>query len=285
MKSKPHSIVSLIAVLVLSQLFLLAQQIPCQGVQGDWTDSYQYDWTLGQNGNSIGGSVSIFSCPEVYWTAGGSINSSNGQFTITAVQPYPYSQVPECTSPYFTYVGSLNPPGCEIGGGTWSNPTGSGNFGWEKPCDYPATESTTTNQWTPSAPTAHRFTATVHRDYYYFGGRTVTEETAPSPPGVDTCYFPGSQFSANTTVQNPSGGVVNWSQEYQDDVGWIPDAVTYYRQQGRAPCHFYIYQQMLIACNAYGSATSFKVNELYGEINNPYVVACRDGICASTNWP
>jgi hypothetical protein len=229
--------------------------------------------------------MQIPACPDAQWQASGSINPSNGQFSLHVVQTPPLSQVPECTSPYFDYIGTLNTPGCTSGGGTWSNPTGSGNWGWDKPCDYPAGETTNTNQWHPTEPTVHRFVATVYRQFFYFGGRTVNEQTAPSPSGQDTCWFPGSQFNPSTTVQNPASGVVNWNQQYQDDVGWISEAVTYYRQQGRAPCHYTLYQLMLIACDAYGSQTSFKTNEHYGEINNPYVVACRDGICASKNWP
>jgi|SRR5580698_3970401 hypothetical protein len=66
--------------------------------------------------------------------------------------------------------------------------------------------------------------------------------------GKDSCYYLGSPILDTTTVTGGDWTVADdntWSPDY---VGWYPNAVNQYRNTGRAPCGFFVYQQMAIQC-------------------------------------
>jgi hypothetical protein len=106
-------------------------------------------------------------------------------------------------------------------------------------------------------------------------GRVVREANAGS--GVDTCHFTGSAIAPFNTI---TGGTwtVNADNTWGDDfVGWFPGAVTYYRNNGRAPCGTSFLQQMTMMC----SDNSFKnygpVNTLKGSFTTRTVTSGRAG--------
>uniref|UniRef100_Q01V67 Uncharacterized protein n=1 Tax=Solibacter usitatus (strain Ellin6076) TaxID=234267 RepID=Q01V67_SOLUE len=128
-----------------------------------------------------------------------------------------------------------------------------------------------------------------------FRGRTVTEQNANNGgggSGNDTCHFAGSAFGAfdritggNWTVgqiQGANNAANNiWGHDF---VGWLRNAVVYYRNRGRAPCGTTFLQQMVInnlnpppATVAYGNANNGGPNTLGGNINVRSVTSTRSG--------
>jgi hypothetical protein len=115
-----------------------------------------------------------------------------------------------------------------------------------------------------------------------FSNRTVRE--ADAGHGVDTCWFSGSAFSPFNSI---TGGTwtVNTDNTWGDDfVGWFNSAVTYYRNQGRAPCGTSFLQQMTMMCpngsfHNYGS-----VNTLRGSFTATTVTSGRAGLTATRRY-
>src|SRR5690606_7141465 len=81
------------------------------------------------------------------------------------------------------------------------------------------------------------------------GGRNVTEQD-PGGSGNDTCWFSGSAIAKFEAITGGSWPVETDSTWGIDYVGWFPASVTYYRNQGRAPCGTSFLQDMQIDCSA-----------------------------------
>ena len=268
----PITVLSLLWVSVLAPTNAFAV---CQGVSGQWSDNYGYNWNLTQTGTSISGTVSL-DC-GAGWTVSGSINTG-GSFQITASGG-------GCPAYTFTYSGSLSGTACDSGSGTWQNDLGdNGYWNWSKDCDKPDTETTSTSSlgWY-NYNTEYVWLATLQSySGLVFGGRTVDESDGGG--GTDSCWFSGSSIDPQTTV-SPSSGTVAWNQTYMDTVGWIDGAVTYYRTNAPSlPCGFTKSQVMAVACSSTTSLT-YKTNALSGTIYTTNVQSCRDGNCQTTTWP
>ena len=134
-----------------------------------------------------------------------------------------------------------------------------------------------------------------------FLGESVQETPALGIPGEDTCWFKKSEKSIVLSI---SGGI--WPVESgnvwkPDQVGWTPDAVTYYRNPtpppppappgppppSTVPCGFTIWQQMTIKApsdgityNNYGP-----VNALRGKMTKNEVTSERAGKSRTKKWP
>ena len=114
-----------------------------------------------------------------------------------------------------------------------------------------------------------------------FSGITVVEIQVG--PSADGCWFPGSTSDQAAL----SGGTwqIDSNNEYKgiskdhadaDSVGWKPDAVTYYRNAGRAPCEAVIRQAMEVVPPS-GPNVRYTTQELRFGINPIDVYSERDG--------
>lgn len=80
---------------------------------------------------------------------------------------------------------------------------------------------------------------------------TLTESNGQV--GTDTCYFSGSKVAAVTGVSGGTWTVLDGTWGV-DIVGWRKasngtDPVAYYRQHGRSPCQYTLYQELKLNCN------------------------------------
>lgn len=155
-------------------------------------------------------------------------------------------------------------------------------------CTAPTGETTFSDGWADDVgrATMHRFRGVLAPSYISFNGRTVTEQ---EPPGAhDTCWFPGSivdQF--HLTGGSWSVGADNaWAH---DLVGWLPEAVEYYRGErvrlGLAfPCEARVPQQMIISC---GNADPpiYQQHDLYMILSVDSVAVERAGVRRDRLWP
>ncbi len=118
-----------------------------------------------------------------------------------------------------------------------------------------------------------------------FVGRRVQEEN-PGNGGPDTCWFLGSDFGQSVSITGgpPGGWPVGSANQWGDDfVGWEADAVTYYRDAGRAPCLTSFSQRMVINCGT-GSRT-YTTNMLMMGFDYLEVWSMRAGAYAERVWP
>jgi len=128
-----------------------------------------------------------------------------------------------------------------------------------------------------SDPATFIWLATLTPSSTNFDGRTITESVSTG----DGCWFPGSAFAEVTgTDGNPASVVGN---QYQDTVGYVSAAVTYYRGQARAPCSFSSLQRVRIDCLT--SSPSFISNGLGGTIDVTTVSSSRAGQTMTRTWP
>lgn len=146
-------------------------------------------------------------------------------------------------------------------------------------CGKPTGETTTAGGWSA---TRQMWNQTLLPATKSFSGRTVTEQDGGG--GKDTCYFNGSAKTAFTAV---TGG--NWTINSDntwnnpDTVGWGTDDVSYYRQQGRAPCGTTFRQRMVIDCPS--GALTYATNTLGAGITSTTVSSTRAGHTESRTYP
>lgn len=152
-------------------------------------------------------------------------------------------------------------------------------------CQNPSGETTTSGGWADSdgLPTVHRWNVTLTPSNISFVGRSVIEQSPGG--GQDNCWFQGSQLDPNTSVTGTIWPIVAGNQfEFPDSVGWLPDAVNYYRQQGRAPCTASFQQVMSIDCPA-GGLSPYATNTIEAGIGVLIVTSRRGGGQDSRVWP
>ena len=152
--------------------------------------------------------------------------------------------------------------------------------GWV--CVMPTDESTASNGWSAGNATIHLWEQTLQPTTADFATRQVTEFDGGG--GNDTCWFAGSAYLPFDAI---TGGTwtVQASNIWGDDhVGWFPAAVTYYRNQGRAPCGTSFQQIMKINCPPFPTQ-QYTINTLTADIGVATVGSGRDGQSATRNWP
>lgn len=149
-------------------------------------------------------------------------------------------------------------------------------------CTVPSGETTQSGGWQPGAPAVHNWWQTLIGGN--FARRYVVEED-PGGGGPDTCWFPGSQYSAGTSVSGGSWGVTNNNLWGPDQVGWHPpDMVHYYRSQGQTPCGTQFPQRMVINCSN-GPPRAYTTTTLRTGITNTTVWSERSGLSVSKIGP
>jgi hypothetical protein len=144
----------------------------------------------------------------------------------------------------------------------------------------PSGETTFENAWAEAFPSAFKWRGRLSGGS--FVGRRVKEEEGGND--VDTCWWPGSQYPAATGLTIGDPWDVGANSEYGDDfVGWLPDLVSYYRSQLRAPCQNETDQNMKINRPASNWA-SYKTNRLKMGFTTTTVWSYRDGQAVSKNY-
>lgn len=172
----------------------------------------------------------------------------------------------------------------EWGQESWAGPSnGFGGVNYAAPA-IPSGETTTSAGYTDPVPTIHRFMSTLHGGS--FSGRT-TSESSPGYGGPDTCWFPGSAWGYHTSVTGGSWPPVDANNQYgADRIGWLPEAVNYYRANLRAPCETTMYQNMSINCPGCSSDPyHYITNTIRTGMSEFSVWSERAGVYADRVWP
>lgn len=279
MKVHRHSALAIGVLLSLASA--PSRSAPCASVQGFWADGQgdYFNLTQNQSGQISGYAFSPYvSCPT--YAVSGTMQST-GHWDYTATPQGSYD--PQSCPISMHAAGTISKPGCHIAPFTWQSfyqgyQTG-GNRTMSKFCDKPTSESSSPDGWS-AAGTTFIWAVTLSPTTINFGGRTIQEDVAGQT--TDHCHFTGSDIPYQTGV-NAAPAEVNILNQYNDDVGWLPSAVTYYRAQNRAPCSFSTTQRMYIDCAT--GPVSYIVNGLGAEIGVTTVSSSRQGQTQSRTWP
>lgn len=162
----------------------------------------------------------------------------------------------------------------------------SDSTGVEVQCQNPTGETTTSGGWDDAdgLPTVHMWNVALTPSSISFIGRGVIESSPGG--GQDNCWFSGSANDPNTEVTGTVWQVVAGNQfDIPDSVGWLPGAVNYYRQQGRAPCTAHFQQVMSIDCPSGSGVTPYATNTIEVGIGVLIVTSSRGGAQDSRTWP
>ena len=90
-----------------------------------------------------------------------------------------------------------------------------------------------------------------------FKGRVISESS--NLEGKDTCWFPGSEYPPYTRVTGSSWTVGEKNEWGPDRIGWYLDVVQSYRNLGRVPCEYMVWQTIKIDCPN-GTHVGFETN-------------------------
>ena len=256
--------------------------VPCRHCSGNWSDSLgnSYNITSSLVNNTVSGSASVppsSGCPTITYTVSGSITPTGGSnefqrgttsFIFNLTNPSQTS----CGSRTQIYnvrvTGEIRNDGCDIAFGQWQNvgATGSGSLSLAKPADLPTGETTSSAGWSSQWPTVHQWRQTLQGNFSRpFDGRQVKEFAGPSK--FDGCFYPGAALSGYAEFGVTGGWWIigryatppyyflsnYWVDDY---VGFLPGLVTFYRNNGRAPCDASAQQLMGICTNGNGCALS-----------------------------
>jgi hypothetical protein len=111
-------------------------------------------------------------------------------------------------------------------------------------CLLPTGETSNSDGWDSSTPTIHRWNQTLTGSGN-FVGREIAENDGTG--GSDNCDWPGSEIPK--AHLSGGGWTVETGNTWKPDlVGYTPDAINYYRANGRAPCQAIVPQDMYISC-------------------------------------
>ena len=140
----------------------------------------------------------------------------------------------------------------EFGGFYTDYGYGSGDVQPVPPPQTPTGEWTYSVGWADSPnPTFHRFrgvlTGQGQVPFPEFFNRSVRE--VDSGGGQDYCWRPGDPPTWQFTQVSGFSWPIDANDQYGDDfIGFTNDAIFYYRQRDRAPCHVEVPQRMEISC-------------------------------------
>jgi len=242
---------------------------------------------VGQFGYMFAPSVMKRDCHYVQYGPYSPTSAINWSSTNTTVVTVDGSGIETAVAPGSAYILARF---SEIGGYNYScaaiyaNITTSATCGVQ--CTTPTGETTAFGGWADSdnLPTVAKWNQTLTPASTSFAGRTVTERD-PGGSGPDTCYFNGSAFAPQTSISGGTWSVDANNQWGSDYVGWTPGAVTYYRDQGRAPCGTFITQRMVIDCVTGEQTYSITFPSLELDIQPLLVISRRAEGQASRTWP
>jgi hypothetical protein len=287
--------------------------VPCANCNGAWTDNYQNIWTLDTNwsisDSAITGRVAAIApvgCTGftvVNYSVSGSLTRTPGHtnpdgtttagqttFTIAATNPDRQSQGSCKVSTNTQYTGNIwnGQAGCNYGNGTWSNSFGqNGAFSWTKNCLMPngnPTEVTFPFAWDDAEGkgTAYLWKMQIGASSD-FAGRNATEQQGGL--STDSCYFNGSQVPMyGLTGGGWYVGYLGYNLYGYDLVGWLPNAVTYYRNAGKAPCSATVSQEMYLFCYGSPYIQRYKINNVFVGIDKTSVSSGRDAQLQVRTW-
>lgn len=294
----------------------------CEGSDYDSTYGLISEWNVtvssvapGGVGN-VSGTVRVPSpaqgCPDVAYTATGTISPSSQTdnvtgstpFSWTAISPNPSSACGGYTPvSTMTYAGTITNKSNDRGTGTWTRGGASGPLTFWRQYIDPIGETTFGDGFgtVPETVTMARFRQELTRDVFgppdpnsnLFQGRQVYEETGSG--GADGCYnasggmYPGPAFTVvKGSVWNVgyasglSGNTWGW-----DVIGWPPAGVQWYRDNlssGQLPCSATIPQIMKVVVNGTTNGSIvYKQHNLQVVINAASLQVTRDGITQSSN--
>ncbi len=256
------------AVSASSQFVAEYQLTTCYGAYSDWLTQYDADWS--SNNESVA-SVSV----------GLAQANAPGTATIKA----------EWYADHYHFV-SDDPPGAggiEPIGGTGScelsnlrdHLSATATFTVVQ-CATPSGESTSGVGWDTLDPTLHNYEQTLAPSGTSFVGRTVTEQD-PGGGGPDTCHFTDAAWDPYDKVTGGTWTVITGNKWHNDSVGYHSGAVSYYRNNGRAPCGTTYQQKMVISCSS--GPILYVTNTLSAEITGTTVSSTRAGDTAIKTWP
>jgi len=150
-------------------------------------------------------------------------------------------------------------------------------------CSVPTGETSGDVGWSDLDPTQYKYEQTLTASgNVSFVGRTVTEQD-PGGGGPDNCNQSGDPWDPFDRVTGGNWTVVTGNKWHFDSVGYKPGAVSYYRNQGRAPCGTSFQQRMVISCN--NSTMEYKTNAISASITATTVSVSRAGNSHSKTWP
>jgi hypothetical protein len=160
--------------------------------------------------------------------------------------PHWVSQKPSITSQFFAEVEPVEGDfACVADYWVYSSYIGQGRGTTSFP--YPTGEENDPNSpWSTTAFTAVDWKVTLLPNNGSFYGRPAWEQAGPT--GNDTCFYPDSGRTEFNTIDPSPGWMfpISANNRYQDTVGWLPDAVGFYRSHGRVGCQTTIYQDMIM---------------------------------------
>ena len=267
--------------------------VPCRHATGNWGDSLgnTYNITTSLVNNTVAGSASVVGepgCPRVGYTVSGSITPVGGAnflqrgtttYNIHLTNPS-YASCGGLINVNVDLSGDFRNDGCDIGFGPWHNVdnSGSGTLSLAKPADLPTGEATEAVGWSSVWPTVQQWRQTLQGDAFRpFDGRQVKEVAGPSK--VDGCYYAGAAASGYAQFGVTGGWwlvgryatppLYFYSNRWIDDyVGFLPGLVTFYRNNGRAPCDANAQQLMNICTNgnSCGNSQQYFSNFISGAI-------------------
>ncbi len=295
-----------------------ANATPCRHCSGNWSDGSggTFNLTSSLVSNAVSGSASFpipGGCPNFTFQ----VNSTTSSIT-PAGGSYPF--VPGTTgmvlhlapSPGFQVCGpyvatnvtvnvQVRNDGCDIAFGSASNDDGSASnpaYPMAKIADLPTSEVTTAVGWSSGLyATVQQFRQTLQGSSTRpFDGRQVTE--AAGSDNSDGCYYSGAAARGFTPFGVTGGWWIvgryatpplyvytnTWIDDY---VGFLTDLVTFYRDNGRAPCSATAQQLMKMCTNGQGCANTqqFSSNYLTYSLTSTTVTAGRASVNASKTWP
>jgi hypothetical protein len=250
-------------------------------------------------------------CPNITFTVNGSIGPSiqiDGiqgytTFTWNATNPNPSASCGGFTPTPFTYNGTIQNNGNDLGPNTtWTHSGAQGTTTVTKsPSDIPSSETTlavgfSAGLYATQGQFRHILNDASGLMTQLFKGRQVSEYTGFGL-NYDNCYFSGSLVPKWTGVMGSLWNVgyyplnppyITSLNEWADDyIGWNTSQVAYYRSHysGGSPlCGARIPQAMYIATSGTsGSLQNYSNGTVGQDIYTDHVTSYRNGVSQSTN--
>jgi hypothetical protein len=209
------------------------------------------------------------------------------EINITASDPYPGSTEGCEVASSVNLSGNVENDGCDLipGDATLSSSIDTEATSFEKNPDIPTNETQTFEAWNVAYPTIAQWQGNLITTNN-LDGRQVSE-SQNGDDSDDGCHFTGSSYDPAALT----GGWWNvgfyfanaWNDDY---VGWLPGAVTYYRENTTIPCEATIPQYMYIAIDgSSGDIEQYFSGSQEWWIGTTQVGSGKDGNLQKVTWP